>query len=153
MALSVGFRVPVSQLQPCYPSYGAPTLTPVGLSPTERASLRWSHNISITCSSGTPWTWRENWASSEIITTRIASTARSMARRPHDAPAHPHLLLPRLIVTLGGNIAAAYFKPRLPLDWEFATHTMSGKSCQPGVALDRVIKAVSGSTKASSTDS
>jgi hypothetical protein len=28
---------------PCYPSYGAPTLTPVGLSPTECASLRWTH--------------------------------------------------------------------------------------------------------------
>jgi hypothetical protein len=41
---SVGFRVLVSQLQPCYPSYGAPTLTPVGLSPTGRASLRWTHN-------------------------------------------------------------------------------------------------------------
>src|SRR5207244_12832384 len=45
MALSVGFRIPVSQLQSCYPSYGAPTLTPVGLSPTERASLRWTHKI------------------------------------------------------------------------------------------------------------
>ena len=44
MALSVGFRIPVSQLQSCYPSYGAPTFTPVGLSPTERASLRWTHN-------------------------------------------------------------------------------------------------------------
>ena len=28
----------------CYPSYGAPTSTPVGLTPTERASLRWTHN-------------------------------------------------------------------------------------------------------------
>src|SRR5215470_7047282 len=28
----------------CYPSYGAPTLTPVGLSPTGRASLRWTHS-------------------------------------------------------------------------------------------------------------
>jgi hypothetical protein len=28
---------------PCYPSYGAPTLTPVGLSPTECASLSWTH--------------------------------------------------------------------------------------------------------------
>ena len=45
---SVGFRVPVSQLQPCYPSYGAPTLTPVGLTPTGRASLRWTH-------SAVPW--------------------------------------------------------------------------------------------------
>ena len=30
--------------QSCYPSYGVPTLTPVGLSPTGRASLRWTHN-------------------------------------------------------------------------------------------------------------
>ncbi|SPE35856.1 hypothetical protein SBBP1_90001 [Burkholderiales bacterium] len=44
MALSVGFRIPVSQLRSCYPSYGAPTFTPVGLSPTERASLRWTHD-------------------------------------------------------------------------------------------------------------
>ena len=44
VTLSVGFRVPVSQLQPCYPSYGAPTLAPVGLPPTGRASLRWTHN-------------------------------------------------------------------------------------------------------------
>jgi len=28
---------------PCYPSYGAPTLTPVGLPPTECASLSWTH--------------------------------------------------------------------------------------------------------------
>src|SRR5215472_13740196 len=28
---------------PCYPSYGAPTLTPVGLPPTECASLSWMH--------------------------------------------------------------------------------------------------------------
>ena len=45
MALSVGFRIPVSPLRSCYPSYGAPTVTPVGLSPTERASLRWTHNV------------------------------------------------------------------------------------------------------------
>src|SRR6266436_289101 len=45
MALSVGFRIPVSQLQSCYQSYGAPTITPVGLSPTERASLRWTHKV------------------------------------------------------------------------------------------------------------
>ncbi len=44
MALSVGFRILVSQMQSCYPSYGAPTITPVGLTPTERASLRWTHN-------------------------------------------------------------------------------------------------------------
>jgi hypothetical protein len=52
MALSVGFRIPVSQLQSCYPSYGAPTITPVGLTPTERASLRWTHNVSDEYSAG-----------------------------------------------------------------------------------------------------
>jgi hypothetical protein len=30
---------------PCYPSYGAPTFTPVGLTPTEWASLRWTHRL------------------------------------------------------------------------------------------------------------
>jgi hypothetical protein len=44
------------------------------------------------------------------------STARSVARRPRNAPAHPQLLLPRLIVTLGGNIAVVCFRPRSPLD-------------------------------------
>jgi hypothetical protein len=34
-----------------------------------------------------------------------------MAQRPHNAPAHRHLLLPRLIITRGGSIAADYFKP------------------------------------------
>ena len=29
---------------PCYPSYGALTLTPAGLTPAEHASLRWTHN-------------------------------------------------------------------------------------------------------------
>ncbi len=43
------FDGPVGRLQglglppPCYPSYGAPILTPVGLTPTECASLRWTH--------------------------------------------------------------------------------------------------------------
>jgi hypothetical protein len=36
---------------------------------------------------------------------------------------NPHLLLLRLIVTHGDSIAAVYFKLRLPLDWQFATHT------------------------------
>ena len=30
---------------PCYPSYGAPTFTPVGLIPTECASLCWTHGL------------------------------------------------------------------------------------------------------------
>jgi hypothetical protein len=47
MALSVGFRIPVSLLI-LLPCYGASTSTPVGLSPTGRASLCWTH-ISIFC--------------------------------------------------------------------------------------------------------
>ena len=42
MALSVGFRIPVSLLI-LLPCYGASTSTPVGLSPTGRASLGWTH--------------------------------------------------------------------------------------------------------------
>jgi hypothetical protein len=44
------------------------------------------------------------------------STARSVARRPRNAPAHHQLLLPRLIVTLGGNIAVVCFRLGSPLD-------------------------------------
>jgi len=33
-----------------------------------------------------------------------------MARRPRNAPAHPHSRLPRLIATLGGNIAHNLFQ-------------------------------------------
>jgi hypothetical protein len=73
-------------------------------------------------SSGTPLIWRESCANSGTITARIASTARSMARRPRNAPAHPPPLLPHLIATLGGSIAALCSRPRLTLDWEFATH-------------------------------
>jgi transposase len=50
----------------------------------------------------------------------------AMARRPRDAPAHHYLLLPRLIVTLGGSIATvcSCSRHRLPLDWQFATHRL-----------------------------
>ena len=43
---------PLRFLRGCNPSYGALTLTPVGLSPTEHASLRWSHfgpKIQLSC--------------------------------------------------------------------------------------------------------
>ena len=33
----------LSFLPSCYSSYGAWTLTPVGLAPTDHASLRWTH--------------------------------------------------------------------------------------------------------------
>jgi acyl-CoA synthetase (AMP-forming)/AMP-acid ligase II len=46
-----------------------------------------------------------------------------MARRPRNVPAHPYLLLPRLVVTPGGSIAAVCSKHQLPPDWQFATHT------------------------------
>src|SRR5258707_9907186 len=42
MVLSIGLRI-LSFLPSCYSSYGAWTLTPVGLSPTVHASLRWTH--------------------------------------------------------------------------------------------------------------
>jgi hypothetical protein len=42
MASSIGFRM-FSFLPSCYSSYGAWTLTPMGLSPTVHASLRWTH--------------------------------------------------------------------------------------------------------------
>jgi len=44
MASSIGFRM-FSFLPSCYSSYGAWTLTPVGLSPTDHASLRWTHTL------------------------------------------------------------------------------------------------------------
>ena len=78
-------------------------------------SARFAASISIAYSSGTRWTWRGSWANSGIITTNIACIARSMALRPHTAPAHRHLLLPRLIITLGGSIAAVCSRPPSPL--------------------------------------
>jgi len=73
------------------------------------------------------------------ITTRIACTARSLEQRAHNSPEHPPPLLLRSIATLGGNIAGVNFRPRLPPDFEFATH----KSCftvetQLRSAADRV---------------
>jgi hypothetical protein len=59
---------------------------------------------------------------SPIITICIACTARSMVGRPPNVPAHPYLLLPRLVVTPGGSIAAVCSKHQLPPDWQFATH-------------------------------
>src|ERR1700674_5412786 len=44
MASSIGFRI-LSFLPSCYSSYGAWTLTPVGLAPTDHASLRWTHTF------------------------------------------------------------------------------------------------------------
>jgi len=44
MASSIGFRI-FSFLPSCYSSYGAWTFTPVGLAPTDHASLRWTHTF------------------------------------------------------------------------------------------------------------
>src|ERR1039457_6988924 len=46
MASSIGFRM-LSFLPSCYSSYGAWTFTPVGLAPTDHASLRWTHRFSF----------------------------------------------------------------------------------------------------------
>src|ERR1700740_3168338 len=58
----------------------------------------------------------------KFITTRIESIARSAARRPRYAPAHPQLFRPRLTTTRGGHIAAVCFRLRSPPDLYFATH-------------------------------
>src|SRR6202007_1621977 len=60
----------------------------------------------------------------KFITTRIESIARSAARRPRYAPAHPQLFRPRLTTTRGGHIAAVCFRLRSPPDLYFATHTV-----------------------------
>lgn len=44
---------------------------------------------------------------------------------------HPHLFLPRSIVTLGGDIAAVYCRLQLPRNWEFATHRRAGRGAVP----------------------
>src|SRR5664279_2018924 len=46
MASSIGFRM-LSFLPSRYSSYGAWTLTPVGLAPTDHASLRWTHRLPL----------------------------------------------------------------------------------------------------------
>jgi hypothetical protein len=59
-----------------------------------------------------------------ILSVVISILAFRFRRRaaPRNAPAHPQLLLPRLIVTLDGNIAVVCCRPRSPLDEYFATH-------------------------------
>src|ERR1700752_3083574 len=61
----------------------------------------------------------------KFITTRIESIARSAARRPRYAPAHPQQFRPRLTTTRGGHIAAVRFRLRSPPDLYFATHMMN----------------------------
>src|ERR1035438_7472032 len=55
MASSIGFRI-LSCLPSCYSSYGAWTLTPVGLAPTDHASLRWTHTFRYLSSLNERWT-------------------------------------------------------------------------------------------------
>jgi|ERR1700737_4948483 len=72
---------------------------------------------------------------SPIITIGIACTARSMARRPRNVPAHPYLLLPRLVVTPGGSIAAVCSKHQLPPDRQFATHRVTMRRSLANLAI------------------
>src|ERR1700740_1603645 len=62
-----------------------------------------------------------------FITTRIESIARSAARRPRYAPAHPQLFRSCLTTTRGGHIAAVCFRHQSPPDLYFATHTQGRK--------------------------
>ena len=54
MALSIGFKNSVSLL-PAIQATGPLTLTPVGLSPTEHASLCWTHSLPKTPSDLRMW--------------------------------------------------------------------------------------------------
>jgi hypothetical protein len=92
----------------------------------ERLSEQSGASTLIALFSGTPWTWNGSWSNLAIITTRIAYTARSMARHPRNVPAHPYLLLPRLVVTLGSSIAAVSSRHQLPLDCQFVPHRQVG---------------------------
>src|ERR1700740_3359552 len=65
----------------------------------------------------------------KFITTRIESIARSAARRPRYAPAHPQLFRPRLTTPRGGHIAAVCFRLRTPPDLYFATHSQPEPLC------------------------
>jgi hypothetical protein len=62
-----------------------------------------------------------------FIITRIESIARSAARRPRSAPAHPQQFRPRLTTTRGDHIAAVCFRLRSPPDLYFATHTVASR--------------------------
>src|SRR5260370_36933263 len=52
------------------------------------------------------WTWGESWKSSEIITTKIEFTSRSMAVLRENVLANRRPPMPSLPTTLGGTIAA-----------------------------------------------
>jgi putative transposase len=65
--------------------------------------------------SGTQSTWGESWKSSEIITTKIAFTSRSVAALRENDLANRCPPTPSLTTTLGGTIAAVYSRCRLQL--------------------------------------
>ena len=53
-----------------------------------------------------------------------AFIARSMARRPHNAPVHRHQLMHRLTITRGGSIVAVFSRLPLRLAQEFAPNSI-----------------------------
>jgi hypothetical protein len=81
------------------------------------------------------------------ITTRIESIARSAARRPPYAPAHPQLFRSYLTTTRGGDIAAVCFRLRSPPDLYFATHSRVEVrrtfGCGVVAAFNRALKSLS----------
>ena len=78
----------------------------------------------IARSSGTRLISRGSWTSSGVITTP-AFIARLTASRQRNAPVHHPLPRRRSINTPGGGTAEVYFRHRLRLDYEFATHRRS----------------------------
>ena len=81
MALSIGFRM-LSFLPSCYSSYGAWTLTPVGLAPTVHASLRWTHRLSgLVLWNSLPGEFIQHKANGDLARLLIDDKASFMQRR------------------------------------------------------------------------
>ena len=68
-------------------------------------------------------TWSESWKNSEMITTKIAFTNRSVAALQESDRANPRPPMPSLITTLGGTIAAVCSRCQSRRNYEFAMDT------------------------------
>ena len=70
--------------------------------------------------SGTQSTWSESWKNSEIITTKIAFTSRSVAALQEKDLANRRPPMPSLSTTLGGTIVAVCSRYQSRRNYEFA---------------------------------
>src|SRR2546430_7431184 len=76
--------------------------------------------------------WSESWKSSEFITTKIAFTSRSVAALQENGLADRYPPMPCLTTTLGGTIAAVWFRCQSQRNYEFAMDRLlyGEKRCQ-----------------------